>query len=675
MTGARKNGSSRGDITVVGGAGHVGISLVLCFADRGFNVTINDRNPQALDTLKRGELPFIEEDAQPLLDGALARGALRFGGRAQDIAATGPVIVTIGTPVDEFLNPVVSAVKDCIDELLPHLGDDRLIVLRSTVYPGTTDWLSNYLDGKGRRFRVAYCPERVVQGRGVPELLTLPQIVSGTSPEAEAEATELFAQLAPEVVCVKPIEAEFAKLFTNAYRYVEFATTNQFYMIANSAGADYSAVLRAMKTNYPRATRIPGPGFAAGPCLFKDTMQLAAFSGNQFGLGHAAMLVNEGLVLYVVEQLRGKHDLRSMTVGLLGMAFKPDIDDIRASLSYKLKRSLALHAAEVLTTDPFVKTDPELLPLSEVVERSDILILCTPHTAYKHLDTRGKALIDIWSFVQPAELPGGLKLSPAEGIELQPVLDIVIPVYNEGANILQTLSALEKGVKTPARVLICYDFPEDDTLPVIRDQWRGKLPVTTVKNQRRGAHGAVMTGLYASTAPYVVVYPADDDYNAGILDQMVAEAESGNEIVCASRFMRGGGGMVGCPWLKACLVHLAAFSLHHMAGMPTHDPTNGFRLFSRRVIDRIQVESSEGFTFSIELLAKAHRLRWGIAEVPARWFERQAGQSRFRVLKWLPAYLKWYCFAFATAFGRRPPETVRLNKERPPAYRQRPTPA
>jgi len=173
----------------------------------------------------------------------------------------------------------------------------------------------------------------------------------------------------------------------------------------------------------------------------------------------------------------------------------------------------------------------------------------------------------------------------------------------------------------------------------------------------------------------VVVYPADDDYNAGILDRMVAEAKSGNEIVCASRFMRGGGGMVGCPWLKACLVHLAAFSLHHMAGMPTHDPTNGFRLFSRRVIDRIQVESSEGFTFSIELLAKAHRLRWGIAEVPARWFERQAGQSRFRVLKWLPAYLKWYCFAFATAFGRRPPETVRLNKERPPAYRQRPTPA
>jgi UDP-N-acetyl-D-mannosaminuronic acid dehydrogenase len=668
-----KKTSRRAVVTVVGGAGHVGIPLVLCFADRGFDVVINDRNPRALDMLKQGELPFIEDGAQPLLERALARGALRFGDRPQDIAETGPVIVTIGTPVDEFLNPVVSAVKDCIDELLPHIADGRLIVLRSTLYPGSTDWLAKYIESKGRRLPIAYCPERVVQGRGVPEILTLPQIVSGASPEAEAAAVELFAPIAPEMVCVKPIEAEFAKLFTNAYRYVEFATTNQFFMIADSAGADYTAILRAMKTNYPRAAHIPGPGFSAGPCLFKDTMQLAAFSGNQFGLGHAAMLVNEGLILHIVEQLRKTYDLGSMTVGLLGMAFKADIDDVRSSLSYKLKKSLVLHAGEVLTTDPFVKSDPELLPLADVVARSDVLILCTPHSAYRHLDVGGKTLIDIWSFVQPPALPGGLRLPPADGIALPPALDIVIPVYNEGANILHVLSALEAEVQTPARVLICYDSPDDDTLPAIRDGWRGKLPVITVQNQRRGAHGAVMSGLRASTAPYVVVFPGDDDYNAGILDKMVAAAEAGSEIVCASRFMRGGGGMVGCPWLKACLVHLAAFSLNRIAGLPTHDPTNGFRLFSRRVIGQVQVESTEGFTFSLELLVKAHRLGWCISEVPARWFERRAGQSRFRVLRWLPAYLKWYRFAFATTFTRQP-ESVQLNKEGSRTYR-RPTPA
>lgn len=171
-------------------------------------------------------------------------------------------------------------------------------------------------------------------------------------------------------------------------------------MIAQSAGADYGNILEAMKRNYPRAARIPGPGFAAGPCLFKDTMQLAAFSRNQFALGHAAMLVNEGLVLYVIEQLRASYKLANSNIGLLGMAFKPEVDAIRASLSYKLKKSLLLYCSAVLTTDPLVKNDPDLLPLEEVVERSDILVVCTPHKVYKNLDTKGKPMFDVWNFVE-----------------------------------------------------------------------------------------------------------------------------------------------------------------------------------------------------------------------------------------------------------------------------------
>jgi UDP-N-acetyl-D-mannosaminuronic acid dehydrogenase len=388
------------DVTVVGGAGHVGIPLVLCFADSGMRVLINDQNEGALTELSKGRLPFIEYEAQPVLDRVLSRKALRYGSKPSEIGRNGPVIITIGTPVDEFLNPELGPVKKCIDELLPFVDDGQLIVLRSTLYPGTTDWLHRYLEDLGRKLLVAYCPERVVQGFGIVELRGLPQIVSGTSKEAEDKAAKLFARIAPEIVRVTALEAEFAKIFTNVYRYVEFAATNQFYMIAQSAGADYSAILRAMKHNYPRAARIPGPGFSAGPCLFKDTMQLAAFSGNKFALGSAAMLANEGLVLHVVDHLRQTYDLSRATVGLLGMAFKPEIDDTRSSLSYKLRKSLLLYSRKVITTDPFVKNDPNLLPVEDVIEHSDILIMCTPHRFYKTLDLRGKPIFDVWDFVR-----------------------------------------------------------------------------------------------------------------------------------------------------------------------------------------------------------------------------------------------------------------------------------
>ncbi len=249
-------------------------------------------------------------------------------------------------------------------------------------------------------------------------------------------------------------------------------------------------------------------------------------------------------------------------------------------------------------------------------------------------------------------------------------LDIVIPVYNEGRNILSTLAALARDVRTPARVLICYDLPDDDTLPAVRgapDLYPG-LAVEFVRNPGRGAHRAVMAGFAASSAPFVMMCAADDDYNAPILDRMVALARGGCDVVCASRFMPGGG-MVGAPWLKAVLLRAANFTLHHLARLPTGDASNGSRLFSRRVIDEVEIESDRGFCYSIELLVKCHRLGWRIGEVPARWFERKHGESRFRVLAWLPAYLRWYRYAFATTFLRRPAATVRM-KFRPHPARQ-----
>jgi glycosyltransferase involved in cell wall biosynthesis len=229
-------------------------------------------------------------------------------------------------------------------------------------------------------------------------------------------------------------------------------------------------------------------------------------------------------------------------------------------------------------------------------------------------------------------------------------LDIVIPVYQEGENITHLLDSFLAGVHTACRVLICYDRDDDSTLAAIGGYpKRVALDIVFVKNRGRGPHGAVMTGLTQSTAPFALVYMADDDFNARRIDGMVEKAEQGCDIVVASRFVPGGC-MIGAPWLKGFLVRGASFTLYHLARLPVHDPSNGLRLFSRRVIDEIAVESDSGFCYSIELLVKCHRLGWPIGEVPIEWYERAAGQSRFRVLKWLPKYLRWYFYAFATTW-------------------------
>ena len=245
-----------------------------------------------------------------------------------------------------------------------------------------------------------------------------------------------------------------------------------------------------------------------------------------------------------------------------------------------------------------------------------------------------------------------------------PELDIVIPVYNEGTNIVRVLNALQEHVSTNFRVLICYDFDEDDTLPHLPALIDTGINIALVKNTRKGAHGAVVSGFEFSTAPMVLMFPADDDYNPSRLDGMVEAMRAGHDIVCPSRFIPGGK-MVNCPWLKAFLVRSSAFVLKHLACLPTHDPSNGFRLFSRRVLDQIPIESSIGFTYGIELLVKAHRLRWPVTEVAVHWYERGEGegQSRFKVLNWLPAYLQWFFYAFATTYLFRGPETVTLKSK------------
>jgi UDP-N-acetyl-D-mannosaminuronic acid dehydrogenase len=390
-------GSSREferDVVVIGGGGHVGLPLAIAFADRGARVVIYDVSESAVAGVNAGRLPFDEPGAGPVLERAVAAGRLSASTDPVVVGSAEHVVVVIGTPVDEHLNPDQTAIPKALGGCAPFLRDGQLLVLRSTVFPGVTALVEKMIAGLGVEIEVAFCPERIAEGKAMTELFELPQIVSARTPRGLARARALFSRLTGSIVELAPEEAELAKLFTNVWRYIKFAAANQFYMMANDYGLDFERIREGLARDYPRASDMPGAGFAAGPCLFKDTMQLAAFNNNNFALGHTAMTINEGLPLYLVHRLEQRYDLASMTVGILGMAFKGGSDDIRSSLSYKLRRILEFKADQVLCADPFVTTDDRLLPQDEVIARSDLLIIAAPHPQYRDL-TLGKPVADI----------------------------------------------------------------------------------------------------------------------------------------------------------------------------------------------------------------------------------------------------------------------------------------
>jgi UDP-N-acetyl-D-mannosaminuronic acid dehydrogenase len=384
------------DVVVLGGAGHVGLPLSLTFADAGLRTGIYDISQPALDRIAAGEMPFLENGADELLSKVLKTGRLELSADGSILERTNQIVVVIGTPVDEFLGPSMTVFERAVEQISPHLRRGTLVVLRSTVYPGTTGYVTQRLNAIGCEADVAFCPERIAEGHALEELTTLPQIVGADAEPAAARASALFERLGLRTIRTTSKEAELAKLFTNTWRYMKFAVANQFFMIADQAGVDYTNVLNAIRTDYPRAQDLPGPGFAAGPCLFKDTMQLAAFTSDHFPLGQAAMQVNEGLPAYIVSALERRYGgLNGKTVGILGMAFKAESDDTRASLSYKLRKLLAWSGARVVCTDPYV-VDDRLTTLDCVLEESEILVLGVPHRAYRGLTVGGKDVVDVW---------------------------------------------------------------------------------------------------------------------------------------------------------------------------------------------------------------------------------------------------------------------------------------
>ncbi len=393
--------NKRFDVAIVGGLGHVGLPLGITFAGCGLKVCLYDIGKEHAELVRKGIMPFIEYGAEPVLKKVLEDKTLAVSGDPKDLSDARCIVIAIGTPVDEYLNPKTRQFLEIMSGLKKYLDSSQTIIIRSTVYPNTCRQVLSLFSGSGKEdWHVAYCPERIVQGYAMRELKELPQLVAGFSEKAIKDASELFGAIAPKIIRVSMGEAELAKLFANAWRYIQFAITNQFYMIANNFGVDYNKVRNAMRDGYKRAETLPTAGFAAGPCLLKDTMQLAAFNPNSFLLGHAAMMVNEGLPNYIVEELKKRRDLTKTKVGILGMTFKADIDDVRDSLSFKLGKVLRFSGAKVYYSDEYAK-NPDFVTKEELVRESDVIIVAVPHSAYKGLlIPKGKEVIDMWNAVR-----------------------------------------------------------------------------------------------------------------------------------------------------------------------------------------------------------------------------------------------------------------------------------
>jgi len=388
---SEKGGSA---VAIVGGCGHVGLPLGVALANSGNFVTLIDINKKNIDLVNAGTFPFLEKNGNESLARQLKQGRLLATSDYSWISQQNIIIVTLGTPVDEFQSPTPRIFMEMYENICKFLKSGQLIILRSTVYPGTSEWLAHKL--KKHDVSLAYCPERIVQGNAFEEFSKIPQIIAADTELSFTKSEKLFQGVSPSTIRANFMEAELAKLFLNTYRYIQFAIANEFFRIADSHGVNYENVQRIMTFEYPRGEGLKSPGLAAGPCLLKDTQQLIVFSENHFNLGSAAIQTNEGMALYLVSMAERLVDLKVSNIGLLGMAFKPESDDIRSSLSYKVRKMLQLKAKNVYSSDPFVSTDHNLIDMELLIDLSDIIIICSPHDIYKSLNFKNKKVINIW---------------------------------------------------------------------------------------------------------------------------------------------------------------------------------------------------------------------------------------------------------------------------------------
>ena len=392
------------------GLGRVGLPLALSFADHGVRVMAIDRDQAVLDTVRAGSMPFHEAGTGEVLERVLPTGRLECSSRVQDAAAADQIVLTLGTPALTHIEIDVSQIRRVVDELLPMLREGHVLVLRSTVAPGTTEWLAGYLEQRrgfsiGDDVFVAHVPERIAEGHFLEEIETLPCIVGGVGEASGARAAELFECFGTEIVQTTPVQAELAKIWTNILRYTNFALPNLLMMNCEQHGANVFDVIELINHDYPRGG-MALPGMTAGTCLRKDF----AFSeerSNAPGMLLAVSRVNESVPLFLVEGLKRRlgGTLRDRKVTVLGLTFKRDSDDLRDSLSLKLIRLLERELAHVSRHDPHAPDHSE--PLETALAGADAVVLATNHSAFEGVvgQVPGTALVvDPWNMTGSAQV-------------------------------------------------------------------------------------------------------------------------------------------------------------------------------------------------------------------------------------------------------------------------------
>ncbi len=387
----------KADIVIVGGAGHIGLPLGILFANKGKKVILYDKNKKNIIKINKLQMPFMEEGGLSLLKKNKNRIFATTDKKSLKDAKI--VIICIGTPLKKS-KPDLIFFFNMFREVKKYLDPKKLLIIRSSIYPGTCLKIQKFL---GKNFKnISYCPERVVQGKSISELHRLPQIISGLSKVSVNQSKNLFKLICRKIIITSILEAELIKLFSNAWRYINFSISNQFYNICEKFGINFNELRKNMIEGYDRNKSIPKAGFAAGPCLYKDTAQLNAFLQNSFTLGIAATKINQGFPKFIYQKLKNKFrkKLKNKKIGILGVAFKSDIDDVRDSLSIILYKFLKRKGFKVKISDEYVKMQ-NIIDKRKLIKSSDIIILGVPHSSYKKIKIpKNKYLVDSWGFFE-----------------------------------------------------------------------------------------------------------------------------------------------------------------------------------------------------------------------------------------------------------------------------------
>ena len=409
------------------GLGRVGLPLALAFAKEGFTVIGVDVDEKKIDRLKQGEMPFLERGADPILKESIGKNFNVTSDLRLAVSRSTILILTLGTPVDEHMNPVFEQIEISMRNMMPALKPGHLLILRSTVYPGTTEYLKRFIEREakltvGTDIFLAYCPERISEGNSFAELGLIPQIVGTLDGKSSVRASFLFKHLTPKIIPTDARSAELSKLFCNMYRYIQFAVANEFMMIADNYERDIYHIVDLVNRDYARGG-LKSPGFTGGPCLYKDGFFLIndiPFSD----LISISWKINETVPAYLIKRIKSQLTLDGRKVVILGLAFKRDIDDNRNSLSYKARKIFLKEGAQVFMHDPYLKPED----LKTVLRGADVVLLAVNHESYKNLSLQQMAkwvspsciFCDIWNVFGTGQIVFKLDEIPAYTISPLP---------------------------------------------------------------------------------------------------------------------------------------------------------------------------------------------------------------------------------------------------------------